>query len=109
MRVPGRARFPAEVEVDPDFASHGFQSLEDGGCFARAEFFVVEIALVDARFRGVGVEIEGMPRGGEGVFGVGVGTVVERNGEVKFLSADVALGRRSAGPFRAVTAGEVYA
>lgn len=92
MRVPRRARFAAEAEVDSDLGADGFEPVEHGGGFGGAKFLDVKVAFVDAGGGSIGVEVEGVPGRGEGIFGIGVGSLVEGDGEVEFLSAYVALG-----------------
>ncbi len=92
MRVARVARLAAEFEVDADGFAHGRETLEDGCGSFRAEFLGVVGALVDAGFRGVRVEVEGEPGGGEGVGGVGVEAFVGGYAGFEFVLADVALG-----------------
>ncbi len=92
VRVARVARLAAEFEVDADGFAHGRETLEDGCGSFRAEFLGVVGALVDAGFRGVRVEVEGEPGGGEGVGGVGVEAFVGGYAGFEFVLADVALG-----------------
>ena len=92
VRIPRIPRLPAKLEIYPHFLAHSGEALEHHGRALGAEFLDVVGAFVDAGFWGGGVEVEGEPGCGEGVFRVGVGGAVGGDAAFEFLLADVAPG-----------------
>ena len=95
MRIARVARATTILEIDPDvFAQAREVRLHDLGALG-AELGGVEGLLVGGLLGGVGVEVEGVPAGGEGV--VGVGGAVLGDCALEAVFADVAPGADGVG------------
>ena len=95
MRIARIANPAAELEVDPDvFAQAREVRLHDLGALG-AELLGIEGLLVAGLLGGVGVEVEGLPAGCEGV--VGVGGAVLGDCALEAVLADVAPGADGVG------------
>ena len=90
VAVPRVARLAPEAEVDAGGLAHGREALDDHGRFGLAEFGGEVGPLVDPDAGRRGVQVEGLPGRREGVWGGRVRGLVERDGPLELLLADVA-------------------
>lgn len=97
VRVPRIPRFTAVLELDAQTLPNPRHTSIHHGCSIGTEPLVEELAFVDATFGEGGVEVERVPRYGEGVGGSWVGGSVESDGTVELSFTNIAPGADGVG------------